>query len=337
MSNLPNVGTTPIGVIYAPFQSASLLDVHKEVIDAALKHHDTVVVALPVRRITPAKNSPLDFRTRQEMIRQTYPTVLVVPVVDEKYPVNKVRAIENGVRSIFSEMRGVEIYVDHTTEAMYKEHGKWPVRETFNFLDREEASRKATRAFPNWNELYNNPKGHYETIENLGCQMFRHGIIYALMNQFPISWSTVDICIKRVIGGKTFILLGKKPGEHGWRFPGGFKDRADMCYEIAVHREAGEEVLKEGVDPVKSLTTPKYIGSRNINDWRYMKEIDGITTLFYQVIFIGNDEDIKAGDDLADTKWFELQKIDPSELEGEHVHLFNMLMEFEGNGYSVKP
>ena len=318
MSNLPGDNTKPIGVIYAPFQSAVIPDVHRKAIEEAEKRHETVVIALPVRRITPSKVSPLDFRTRQEMIMNSYYNLLVVPVEDQKYSKNKVWALETAVRAPFSEFRGADLYLDAEFEPTYKEHGKWSVWDTYDFVPRESAARKGSKLFP----------VHHKMLDM--SEAFRHGIIYGLTNQFPISWSTVDICIKRVIDGKTYILLGKKPGEYGWRFPGGFKDRADTSYEIAVHREAGEEVLKEGIAPIAALTPPKYIGSVNINDWRYVKEIDGITTLFYQVQFVGVDDQIKAGDDLADTEWFELADLNEVIMEGEHVKLLRMLRGYEG-------
>jgi bifunctional NMN adenylyltransferase/nudix hydrolase len=130
-----------------------------------------------------------------------------------------------------------------------------------------------------------------------------------------------------ILGAKC-VLLGKKPGENGWRFPGGFKDRGDMNFETAVWREAGEEVLRPGTDIEKSLTYPKYIGSRNINDWRYRDEIDGVTTMFYETSFIGNPEDVLAGDDLGETAWFDLSLVTPDMMEGEHVHLLKMLLEY---------
>jgi hypothetical protein len=130
-------------------------------------------------------------------------------------------------------------------------------------------------------------------------------------------------------------LFGKKPGEKGWRFSGGFKDRNDPNFEAAVWREAGEEVLKKGkngnpvVDPQTVFDAPQYICSRNVNDWRYKGELDGITTLFYLINFTGDESLIEANDDLAETAWFELSQLCQADIEGEHIFLFQALCEYE--------
>lgn len=316
----------PIGIIYLPFQTQSIPHEYISLVEEAIQNHQKVIIALPVRRITPSKRSPLDFFTRLRMIQEQFGSmVTVVAVGNEKYEDRMVSVFEAAVKAPFSEMRGkVVLYTDKAFGEIYlAKGGKWRLELVPDALEIEEKLRKT--ASPN------------EFDERDEQWMYRVGVIAALRAQFPISWSTVDIAIRRIVmvdreappHEKIMYLLGRKPGEHGWRFPGGFKDMEDESYEVAVWREAGEEVLKEGVEKEKALTYPTYIGSRRINDWRYRGEIDGITTLFYQVTFIGNEEDIQAGDDLGDAKWFDFDEITEEMLEGEHVHLFRMLKKFE--------
>lgn len=315
--SLPLTSPTPrYGVIFAPFQTAGILDEHISIVELSTRQHDITIIALPVRRVTPSKNSPLNFIARQRMIAEVYGDVIVVAVPDTKYPGDKVKALEAAVRAVFSEMRGkARLYTDPQFAELYKANGgKWELKEE-DFLAVELKHRNDVK----------NKIGDY----GVGLD-YRLGVIQGLNTQFPISWSTVDICISRIrIDGAKYILLGKKPGEHGWRFPGGFKDRVDPNYETAVLREAGEEILQEGIDPNAVLKPPVYIGSMNVKDWRYADEIDGITTLFYGVEFCGTNEDIKAGDDLAEAEWFKLSEVTPEMMEGEHVHLYNMLMKSE--------
>jgi ADP-ribose pyrophosphatase YjhB (NUDIX family) len=149
-------------------------------------------------------------------------------------------------------------------------------------------------------------------------------------NVRPISWTTVDMAIRWVTEDqKVVYLMGKKPGELGWRFPGGFKDRFDLSLEDTVLREAGEEVLKYDIDPKLAFGTPKYLSSQNVDDWRYEGETDGITTVFYLVDFIGTANDIKAGDDLAATAWFELANLKPADIETEHIGLYKRLLMYD--------
>ena len=310
-----------VGVLYAPFQVPSFIEAHRNIIITMLEAHEQIVIALPVRRATPTKNAPLDYATREAMIRQYFANIkryiYVVPVVDQKYNKNKVAALENAVKSLFSNPpSSVCLYTD-TDMADYVDlygHDAWrTVAGTYSILECQ--ARK-------------------DIVIAEHDDSFRRGVIHGLQSQFPISWPTVDIAIRQVVDGKTLYLFGKKPGEHGWRFPGGFKDRKDTCFEEAVLREAGEEVLKKGVEPLKVFETPCYISSHNVNDWRYKGEVDGITTLFFVTNFIGTEDQIKAGDDLVNTKWFCLDEMNPAwakseEIEGEHIQLYHDLCEYE--------
>jgi bifunctional NMN adenylyltransferase/nudix hydrolase len=310
-----------VGVLYAPFQTSSLLEVHRNILTEMQQAHVQIVIALPVRRVTPTKNAPLDYATREAMIRQYFASfkryIHVVPVVDRKYPKNKVVALEDAVKSLFSNSPTVCLYADTDFMELYlKNGGMWKTKKgnshPLSIGDLECLSRKA--------EL------DYALVSD---DKFRRGVIFGLQSQFPISWPTVDIAIRRVVGGKVLYLFGKKPGEHGWRFPGGFKDRKDSNFESAVWREAMEEVLKKGIEPQKVFEKPCYVSSRNVNDWRYKDEVDGITTLFYVTTFMGTEDQIKAGDDLCDTKWFCLEDINQEEIEGEHIYLYQDLCEYE--------
>jgi hypothetical protein len=76
------------------------------------------------------------------------------------------------------------------------------------------------------------------------------------------------------------------------------------------------------------FTEPVYITSRNVNDWRYRGELDGITTAFYEIEFTGTDDQVHAADDLGEVKWFAFEDMKREDMEGEHVHLFDALMTF---------
>jgi hypothetical protein len=213
------------------------------------------------------------------------------------------------------------LYTDSEFAALYKEHGGKMTVETHDFPMIETMERF----------------GITDAVGNLATDEFRRGLIYGLNSQFPISWPTIDMAIRRVVPGSTcphvpkevHYLFGKKPGEKNWRFPGGFKDREDPNFEAAVWREGGEEVLKNGVEPQDVFDCPQYITSRNVNDWRYRGEKDGITTLFYAVNYRGIDDQIKAGDDLCDAAWLTLADVRKQGIEGEHIFLLDALDAYE--------
>ena len=322
-----------IGVLYVPFQVPELLEPHRNILCEMHKNFGTVVIALLVRRVTPTKQAPLDYATRERMVREYYSSSLnyvhVVPVVDTKYPENKVTALESAVKSLFSEPATFVLYTSDEFSKLYKENGgKWRIptdKTTDTFAHAVLGCEEESRAnIPNKTPIAD--------------AAFRRGLIYGIRSQFPINWPTVDMAIRWEKDGKVRYLFGKKPGERNWRFAGGFKDREDSNFEAAVWREAGEEVLKKGVEPHKVFDMPRYITSRNVGDWRYKGEADGITTVFYQVNFHGTEDQIKAGDDLCDAAWLTLAEIRQQGIEGEHIYLLDSLEGFETiNAVNVEP
>lgn len=304
--------TEKVGVLYAPFQMPCLTPggMHYRVMETMFKAHATVCVVLPVKRFPASAVSPLGFAMRQQMIQKVFPSAIVLPLVDQKYPENVVKELEGLIASAIpiQNHNSIRLYADTDFNTLYRNNGGvWEYDSPFqgnSFLSVEGLLRNDVESFvPN-----------DDTNE-----VFRRGVIYGLSRLYPVSWMAVDIAITRMMEGREQLLLGKKPGEKGWRFPGGFKDRADNGLEPAVYRETKEEVS------IQDLTAAQYIGSRNVDDWRYRGEKDGITTAFFQTEYYGT-EDIRAGDDLAEVRWFEMSELDTEMMEGEHSVLLEMFM-----------
>jgi bifunctional NMN adenylyltransferase/nudix hydrolase len=307
--------TDPIGVIYLPFQIPTIPDEspHVHLIEHLFKLHKTIVVVLPVRRFPVSANSPLDFRTRQAMINQRYPSIIVLPLPDQKYPENKVKTLEATVYSAFSSRQQAQLYSDITFCLLYIANGgKWVAHDCgYGSSQDSHASQAITYE----------ARQRASIVSDADNETFRRGLIYGLNAQYPISWPTVDIAITRTFERQEQVLLGKKPGEKNWRFPGGFKDRTDNSYEVSALREAEEETYS------KDLTAPEYIGSRNVNDWRYTGERDGITTTFFETTFFGNSDQIKAGDDIGEVQWFNVSALSSCMMEGEHSILLELFLD----------
>ena len=317
-----------VGVFFVPFQTVTIPQPHRDTLEQMFKNFNAVVIALKVRRVTPTKNAPLDFSAREEMIRAylgpKQKPVFIVPVVDKKYPHDQVAALDNAVTALFSEGRKLYLFTDSDFVNLYKENG-----------GKMTISPGTAQMFSMFEE--GERMSHVDAPVSLSSEEFRRGLVYGMNSQFPISWPTIDMAIRRVVlvnreappHGEIRYLFGKKPGEKGWRFPGGFKDREDPNFEAAVWREGSEEVLKKGVEPQNVFTFPRYITSRNVGDWRYRGEKDGITTLFYQVTFTGTEDQIMAGDDLCDSAWLTLDEVRKQGIEGEHIYLLDSLEGFE--------
>jgi bifunctional NMN adenylyltransferase/nudix hydrolase len=301
-----------LAVIYAPFQVA---DIASDRLLRIVNDHEAVVVVLPVKRFPNSMDAPMDFQTRQMMLHEQYPFITVLPFPEEKYPAVFVQKLEALISAVVSPLPKVTLFTPDPP--LYEKNGgRWSTR-GFLVEPIERDSRKE--------------------ITPLASRDFRAGVIYACNRRFPISWMTVDMAITRkiregtanVIGITTELLLGRKPGETAWRFPGGFKDRRDATIEDAVKREGLEEVIGKTDKPASDFfEEPIYLGSRNIADWRYDGDSDGITTVFFEMRFIGDHNLIKASDDLEATRWADISEIRPSEVfVPEHAKLWDIFVE----------
>ena len=118
---------------------------------------------------------------------------------------------------------------------------------------------------------------------------------------WPRPMVTVDAIVFNISDGNPKVLLikrGNEPFKGKWAFPGGFVDM-DEELEDAAARELAEETGMTGVK-LQQMHTFGKCGrdprGRNIS-----------------VMFIGitKDNKIKGGDDAAEAKWFDIDKLPP--------------------------
>ena len=225
-----------IAVIYAPFQLPHIVGYHGSTISGILMDHNVVVIALPVNRIPASKNAPLDFTMRKDMIEDKFlGKVIIVPVPQKKYLSDQIATLTKAVKDCLSDHYLSDDAIEFFSDVGFREL-PWPTAIT-NFGEHEASARRVVVQNPYW------PMAD----EGDPMELLRKGVIYGLNKQFPINYPTVDIAVSRVWRGKLQYLLAKKPGERGWRFAGGFKDRGDVNFEMAVLREAGEELLRKEI------------------------------------------------------------------------------------------
>ena len=70
------------GVIIARFQSPYLHEGHKHLIENAMKKHAKLIIVLGISPVTGSRRNPYDYFTRERMIKQAYPNLVVLPLCD---------------------------------------------------------------------------------------------------------------------------------------------------------------------------------------------------------------------------------------------------------------
>ena len=268
-----------VGVIIGRFQTNRLHEGHINLISHVLSNHKKAVLILGVSRVQNTKKNPLDFASRKAMIQKLFPSLMILPVMDQRYDEKWSSDIDAAISMPFGEKKTV-IYGSRDSFIPYYK-GKFQVIELEASFDHNATNIRAEVA-----------------KETLDSSDFRAGVIYSAFNQRPVTYPTVDVCAFNDDGE---ILMARKPNEKYWRFVGGFVDPTDESYEEAALREFREETGGSCV-----ISDLKYILSHRVKDWRYSKEESGImTTLFLGRRTMGM---AKASDDIADVKWIPIKE-----------------------------
>lgn len=282
-----------IGVIIGRFQVTELYAGHIELIQKVIHNHKQIVIFLSVAPVLVTKKNPLDFITRKEMILKVFPNITILSLPNEPDDNDWSRELDKRIREVFSignallysgrdSFRSAYTGIFETTE----------IEQIADFSDVEMLKDFSveTKANPN----------------------FRAGVIFAVHNQYPKVFPTVDVAIMR----DDEMLLGRKSHQALFRFIGGFVDPTDDNFEQAAQREAQEET---GVE-VGNL---QYVGTAKIDDWRYRHETDKIITTLFTADYISGNA--KAQDDIAEIKWFKINNLTTEDFVVEHQVLWGLL------------
>jgi bifunctional NMN adenylyltransferase/nudix hydrolase len=309
------------GVIVARFQCAFLHEAYKEIIKKYLDKHPKILILIGLSPVRGSINDPLDFQPRKQMILEEFP--------HDKYPNLTIGYVKDQRdNSVWSE-RVDELVQDHLgpndSAIIYGS------RENFmdQYVGRFETSEIQTDVIVSTegikNEIQKAPQSH---------PMFRAGAIWASSQRYPTVYSTVDIAIinqreyQTTGEKKNDILLARKPNEKQYRFVGGFVDTKDASFELAALRELAEETTLSC-----GLAGLRYVGSRQINDWRYLRNpTEKIMTHFY--VAHCSSGSARASDDIQEVKWFSIKTFTESYetlLVEEHVPLGKMFVEWLNN------
>ena len=282
------------GVIIGRFQTQTLHEGHKNLINEVISNHKRVIIFLGMSNQT-SKRNPLDFFTRKVMIESEYPNVIVQSIPDMRDDKDWSNNLDSRIDEIIQH-ESVVLYGSRDSFIPYYK-GKFPTKEI------------TTNVYTSATEMRNSIKNETRKSED-----FRAGVIYGSFHKYDISYQTVDVAIIRNFE----ILMARKPHEKEYRFVGGFVDPKDSSLENTVKREVSEET---GIE----IGDIKYLSSHRIDDWRYKSEYDKIMTSFFTAKYIfGNP---KPNDDIAELKFFHIDQIKEEDVVIEHRNLFYKLIE----------
>lgn len=291
-------------VIIARFQTPYLHEGHRHLLDTIRSRHHKVVIVLGVSPLKGSRRNPFDFYTRERLLKKDYPDLVVLPLSDHPSDVVWSHNLDRLLQDSFPQ----EPFILYGSRDSFLPcyHGRLPVEE-----------------LPQWGSHSATAIRQDCSDQVLDSEDFRLGINYACHNTYPKVYPTVDIALLQA--GRQKVLLGKKHNRQEWRLPGGFADPTDSSFEAAARRELAEEC-----GPVEAGVL-HYVGSAQIDDWRYRREADKVLTLLFATdLLFGNP---RAGDDLERVEWFDVSRLEEmiarGEIAAEHHILIRLLLAHE--------
>lgn len=302
-----------IGVIVARYQTSMLTDGHLAVINHVNEESDLVVFVLGTSHGNINDKHPLPFKARRDMLWDELECVTsedhVIELHDHKEDDVWVNKLDE-LLDTFSEGKKVILYgCRDSFVTTYRKHSGRYVSELLTDIEVEGVSATNSR-IEDGKVIVDDPN-------------WRAGVIWATQNKFPTSYQAVDNAIVREHEGVMQVLLGRKPNESLFRFPGGFVDPKDQSLKDAAIREVHEECGDI------EITDCKYIDSFRIDDWRYRGTKDATMTALHISKYISGDA--KAGDDLEEVQWMNIGTVfmkPDAVLIHEHIALFYALRKF---------
>ena len=291
-----------VGVIIGRFQTNHLSDGHQELFDYVLAQgHNLNIVVLGKTAVNqPTKKNPLDIDARMRMINETYPGKFVITWIED-CPGNDASwsAHLDKIVGDLANGRGAVLYGS---------------RDSFvsHYLGKYSTHVYTQRVFCSATEI----RGHCGKIIH-GSPEFRAGVIWATQNQFDRVYPTVDVAVFDRVDDEHWVFLGRKNRWYdGYVFIGGFADPKDGSFEETARREAFEETGLQ-VDRIQ------YLGSLQVDDFRYRDEADKIITIFFAAHVCGGTP--KASDDIDELHRVNVAELTEEDMAPPHRPLLRML------------
>lgn len=248
-----------------------------------------------------SKRNPLPVNARIKMLKDRYPQLTIIPINDYQDDWVWAETVD-GILGKGHEWTGLSGQ-DGFWRIYHDAKGKWPVTVVLTDGPLSESTRRRENI------------GSHLKIDNLDK---RQALIWTAHNLRDQVFPTVDIlCMKNQYTADSSVIVGRKPNETLFRFPGGFVDVTDQSLLDAAKREFSEEV------PGIEVGDWAYVTSMKINDWRFKGSQGIMTTVFTCTYVFGA---VMGGDDLAIAQWARLESLRPELMVPEHRPLAEFLL-----------
>jgi bifunctional NMN adenylyltransferase/nudix hydrolase len=284
------------GIVIGRFQVPLLNDLHRQFIEELIAQHDRVIVILGSNPAISIAN-PIDYEFRAQMFEAEWGAAVEVADMPD---LSDDRIWSQELDRRILEMRPVGQVTIYGTSDGFVTRYSGSHKSVVHDVDDEDMPVLIDSNTP------------------MDFSSFRAGILYATLKRFPTVYPTVDIVVLN--DDNTRVLLARKEHETRFRFPGGFTDPDDESFELAAMRELYEECGEITVDDLD------YIGSLTIDDWRYRYAPDAVMTHLYVCTYVEGQP--TANDDIAEVRWFDLDRLRSDIFVPEHQPLFEMLLEY---------
>jgi len=291
-----------VGVIIGRWQVDDLHEAHRALVEEVRANHKKVIIFVGLSDILGGIVDPLDYPTRAAMLHLCYHDITVLPIKDTGCNKEWSKNLDAAIRTVA------------------------PIGTALLYGGRDSFVRHYTGQFETLElDALRHPSGT-EIREEVGREVrassdFRAGVIYSTFNQYPRLNMVVDIAaictrVGEDLKPHSSVLLGRKKGDIGLRFPGGFVNVGDGSLEAAGRRECREET---GVFP----ETMEYLGSWPVADSR-MGPRDGMMSAFF-LGHVVSEGRIKVEDDLDGAMWLPVEKLREVKWYESHVPMFEAL------------
>jgi len=288
-----------VGVIVARFQVSQLTPAHIALLETVRQKHKKIILFLGISPVIASISNPLDFEMRKQMVTEIFPDVLVLAIKDVNSDEEWSYKLDGEIWNLLTPTQiaiiygGRDSFIQHYT-------GGFAIKEIESI---EKISGTAHR-LEIGSEVRNSPD-------------FRSGVIWTAYNRYPYVQSTVDAIITDKERG---YLLVRKNNERLFRFVGGYTQTNTESFEEDIVREINEEV---GV----AVTTPKYLGSMKVDDWRYRSSLDKIKTLIFEAPYMFGAIKVQDRKEIAEGRWF--KELEEHLIVPEHRPIFKKFIKGE--------